>query len=86
MYYLPLLILCSLSSPDLPCMRFKDAIQTPYFTEAACTARLEAIYREVTQAPWKVKRNLPGPYKVRALCTVPRSETFSLAFEKELFP
>ena len=84
MFYIPLLIVCSLSSPELPCMRFHDAIETPYYTQKACQERLQQIYNEVVFRKQQIENALPGPYSFRPVCTVPRSDTFSLAQEETI--
>ncbi|MDR4483840.1 MAG: hypothetical protein R3B95_11610 [Nitrospirales bacterium] len=78
MYYIPLLIICSLNpgfvgDPDTgaTCRKFHDLNdQVGYRTLSGCERRVKDMQDEILLDRDKLSRILPGPYRLKGYCVM----------------
>lgn len=78
MYFIPILLVCSLNIPFLgdqdsgpTCRTFKDRPEIHYLTLAECKTRLRAIVDEIQGDVDKLHRIIPGPWSYKGNCVIP---------------
>lgn len=78
MYYIPLLIVCSLSpgyvgdkDAGATCLKFSDALEVHYYRLSDCETRVREIQQEVFTHKDRLAEKLPGPWHFRGRCIAP---------------
>lgn len=78
MFYLPLLIVCSLApgfvgdtDTGATCIKFSDAVETKYYTLADCERRIREIQESVLADVEKLNGLIPGPWHFKGNCVAP---------------
>ena len=74
MYFLPILLVCSLApgfmgdaDTGATCVKFHDQQRQPY-TEAQCSTRLRTMFDEITSHEEALSLLLPGPWRYKGSC------------------
>ncbi len=77
MYYLPLLIVCSLSpgftgdeATGPTCIKIFDAYETHYLTLTDCAARVRQLVEGTKNRTGQLAMTIPGPWRYSGKCIV----------------
>jgi len=78
MYYLPLLIVCSLApgyvgdkDSGSTCLQFWERPEVHYTTLEQCANRVRELQQEIMRRPERLAIEIPGPYHFRGKCLAP---------------